>query len=227
MIFPPYIAIVDDDETVGKALKRVLRHLNFEVRVFSSGQLFLGAVSESLPVVAIFDVQMPEISGLDLQERLLAEERNIPILFITASDDAELRRQALANGAVGFIGKPFKRQEILELVQKACNVEQPKPQGLKLRLQSPVLDWNLTPPVLSGADLDMFDLKPCPFCRAHPRLDKISVVDARGRTCFQARVACPNCTAEVSAETKAVFSTSMSAVNDAMKRWNRRQALPS
>ena len=226
MLLPPYIAVVDDDETVSKALKRALRPLNLEVRIFSSGRLFLGALSERIPLVAIFDVQMPELSGLDLQERLIAEERNIPIIFITASDDAELRRQAMANGAVGFIGKPFQRLEILELVGKACNTVQPKTPGLKLRLQSPVLDWNLTPPALGEADYELFDLKPCPFCRAHPRLDKISFTDARGKPCFQARVACPNCTAEVSAETKRVFPTSMSAVNDAMQRWNRRNPLP-
>ncbi|MGC8989721.1 MAG: response regulator transcription factor, partial [Verrucomicrobiia bacterium] len=83
------IAIVDDNESVGKALRRILRPLPAEIRVFTSAGEFLRAFEDRDPSVLVLDLQMPEMDGLQLQQHLRRENREVPIIFITARDDEE------------------------------------------------------------------------------------------------------------------------------------------
>jgi len=228
MIIPPYLALVDDDESVTRALKRLLKVVGLDIRVFGSGLVFLEAVAERPPEVAILDVQMPDLSGLDVQERLVERGVAVPILFITAFDDEEVRRRALARGAAGFISKPFERQALLDQIAAVWQ-RAPKPAtasatatATRLVLQSrgPATHQPLV--ASGGADFELTDLRPCPFCHTYPRLDKKCSLDSRGRAWYVARIVCPRCNAEVACESRHGFTTAAAAASDASQRWNSR-----
>jgi FixJ family two-component response regulator len=105
----PLVAIVDDDESVGRALERLVRALGMAAESYVSSEDFIHQL-ESLPSFrldcVIVDVQMPGLNGLEVQRRLRRLHQNIPIIFITAYDDDIARKQALADGAVAFLRKP-------------------------------------------------------------------------------------------------------------------------
>jgi FixJ family two-component response regulator len=104
----PLVAIIDDDESVSRSTKRLLRSVGIASDSFPSGEAFLQqrAVMPSFrPDCVILDVQMPGLNGLEVQRRLAGS--GLPVIFITAHDDAGVREQALAEGAVAFLRKPF------------------------------------------------------------------------------------------------------------------------
>ena len=115
------IAIVDDDMSVCRALKRLVRSLGMNADTFTSGQGFLDLL-QAMPSFhadcAILDVQMPGMNGLEVQERLARSGSAIPVIFITAHDEVGAREQALARGAVAFLRKPFND----ELFIKTLNI---------------------------------------------------------------------------------------------------------
>ncbi len=117
------ISVVDDDESVRKALKRVFRSMRLNVDTFASAEEFLESLGDRspsrTPSCLVLDVRMPGMSGLELQEFLAAAERPIPIIFITAHEDNQARAQAFQAGAVGFLQKPFDHTLLLEAVTKA------------------------------------------------------------------------------------------------------------
>jgi FixJ family two-component response regulator len=104
----PFIAIVDDDESVCHAIKRLARSLGMEADTFASGQEFIDFI-EAMPSqrfdCVILDVQMPGLNGLDVQERLKRRGNRFPIIFITAHDEVNVRERALAAGAAAFLRK--------------------------------------------------------------------------------------------------------------------------
>jgi FixJ family two-component response regulator len=106
----PLIAIIDDDESVCRALRRLVRSLAMDAETFSSGQQFLDlleAMPSFQPDCLILDVQMPGLNGLHVQRLLAANARALPVIFITAHDELGVRENALAAGAVAFLRKPF------------------------------------------------------------------------------------------------------------------------
>jgi FixJ family two-component response regulator len=109
----PVIAIVDDDESVCRALKRLVRSLGMEADVFLSGRKFVDLIE------AILDVQMPGITGLDVQRRLAAFGSSMPIIFITAHDEAGVRERALRMGALAFLRKPFDDELFIRTLRAA------------------------------------------------------------------------------------------------------------
>jgi FixJ family two-component response regulator len=103
------IAIVDDDERVGRALERLVRSLNMAAETYLSGEDFINQIESlpsSRPDCVILDVQMPIMSGIETQKRIRRIHRDIPIVFITAYDDDVSREFALAGGAIAFLRKP-------------------------------------------------------------------------------------------------------------------------
>jgi FixJ family two-component response regulator len=103
----PLISIVDDDNTARAATESLVRSLGFETRTFASGESFLQSSSLSETRCLILDVQMPNMTGIELQDHLLQLGFDIPIIFITAYPDETVRQRALQAGAVGFLAKPF------------------------------------------------------------------------------------------------------------------------
>jgi FixJ family two-component response regulator len=109
----PLISIVDDDEGIRHALKSLIDSVGFRAEVFDSGEKFLNSPYLSQTDCLIADVRMPGMSGLELQDRLSAAGRSIPIVFISAHDDKEARARGLRAGAIDFLQKPFSEDSLL------------------------------------------------------------------------------------------------------------------
>ena len=114
-----FVAIVDDDDLMRGALQGLLKEAGLPARAFASGEEFLGSGAQHLSSCLIADIRMPDMSGLDLQARLNAEQVRIPIIFITAHGYEATRVQALRAGAMDFLVKPFDDEVLLRSVRAA------------------------------------------------------------------------------------------------------------
>ena len=117
------VSVVDDDESMRKVLRRLIKSFGFGVEVFSSAEEFIESSEPRKYGCLILDVRMPGMSGLELQSKLVAEGCDIPIIFVTAHCDEMIRAQALAAGAADFISKPFSRAELSETIKMAVEVK--------------------------------------------------------------------------------------------------------
>ena len=115
------VAVIDDEVSVRKALARLLSAASFEPQTYGSAQEFLDSLKTGEPDCAIIDIHMPDISGFDLYRHLLREKRSIPVIVITAFDDAETRRQCLAAGAIRFLTKPLHGPALIEAIIAATH----------------------------------------------------------------------------------------------------------
>ena len=113
------VAIVDDDESVQRALQDLIESDGLSALCFGSAEQFLDSEARNKAACLIADVRMPGLSGLELQAKLKAERCRIPVVFITAHGDAELRIHAMREGAVQFLSKPFDDTVLLEIVHAA------------------------------------------------------------------------------------------------------------
>ena len=113
----PWIAVVDDDPAVLKALSRLLRSHAFRARTYGSGQEFLAALPAGLPDCLIVDLQMPEMNGLELQQHLVSNGIKIPTILITAHGDVALRDHD--GGLVASLRKPLQEKALLDAIDKA------------------------------------------------------------------------------------------------------------
>lgn len=116
------LAMVDDDPSVRNATGRLLKSFGFTVEVFASGEEFLLSGSLRITSCLVLDVQMPGMSGLQLQSHLAAAGYRIPIIFITAYPDERTRAQALEAGAVDFLNKPFGEQDLLSGIRSVLRL---------------------------------------------------------------------------------------------------------
>jgi FixJ family two-component response regulator len=117
------VAVIDDDEAFRAALQRLLKSAGFQVRSFASAEDFLNSGQQRETGCLVADIRMPGMSGLDLQAKLNADHCPIPIIFITAHGDEQMRLQAMRGGAVKFLGKPFDSAILLESVRVALGNE--------------------------------------------------------------------------------------------------------
>ena len=106
----PLIAVVDDDEAVRGATRRLMRSLGYQVSTFSSAEEFLGSEQIRDTTCLITDLHMPGMSGIELQDRLIADGRRIPVIFTTGYPDEKVRIRAMKAGAIGFFTKPCNDQ---------------------------------------------------------------------------------------------------------------------
>ena len=118
---PLLLSVVDDDEMLRESLPELLREFGFSARAFSSGQEFLSSNYVDETRCLILDVAMPGMSGLEVQEELKRRGRAIPIIFITGQKDEDIRKQALRQGAVNVLYKPFSDSALLEAVNAAVS----------------------------------------------------------------------------------------------------------
>jgi len=116
---PKLIAIIDDDKSVQNALQDLLESEGLSALCFGSAEQFLASGAQHKASCLIVDIRMPGMSGLDLQAKLNSECCRLPIIFITAHGDAKMRIQAMRDGAVEFLTKPFDNAVLLETVQAA------------------------------------------------------------------------------------------------------------
>ena len=113
------ISIVDDDESIRDSTRQLLRLAGYQVATFDSAESFLDADAVDKAECIILDVRMPGMDGLELQRRLNTSGAEVPIVFVTAYDDASSRRQAIEAGAVDFLSKPFETNTLLSTVEIA------------------------------------------------------------------------------------------------------------
>ena len=121
----PLIAIVDDDESVCRAIRRLFQSVSMDAETFQSGGDFLellDAMPSFQPDCLILDVQMPGINGLDLQKSLTQRGNRVPVVFISAHDEIGVREQALQIGAIGFLRKPFDDELLLKTVNQVLRL---------------------------------------------------------------------------------------------------------
>ena len=114
------ISIVDDDLSVRRALRRLVGSAGYQVETFASAQEFLSSARPAGPGCLVLDVHMDGMSGFELQERLVSDQREIPIIFITAHDDAGTRERIRTSGAVGYLSKPFDPQALLDAIHRVA-----------------------------------------------------------------------------------------------------------
>ncbi|MBS1797418.1 MAG: response regulator [Acidobacteria bacterium] len=116
---PPLISVIDDDESMREALQSLLRSVGFRTTVFASAEDFLTSGRFSESDCLILDVRMPGMSGLELQQKLAAENRRIPTIFISAHSETDEKKRALDAGAIDFLYKPFSEESLLDAVDSA------------------------------------------------------------------------------------------------------------
>ncbi len=115
----PIVFVVDDDASVRDAVKRLISSVSLRVETFGSTREFLSSRRPDVPACLVLDVRLPDVSGLELQRELADADIHIPIIFITGHADVPMTVRAMKAGAVEFLTKPFRGQELLDAIQEA------------------------------------------------------------------------------------------------------------
>jgi FixJ family two-component response regulator len=130
---PPSIVVIDDDASVRRALENLFRSVGFDVELFGSPQEFLHSERPDRPGCIVLDVRFPGRSGLDMQRDLAAADAQLPIIFITGYGDIPMSVRAMKAGAIEFLTKPFRDQDLLDAVGAALEKDRTRRAG-ELRL---------------------------------------------------------------------------------------------
>jgi FixJ family two-component response regulator len=115
----PMVFVVDDDAAIRESLDSLIRSVGLRVESFSSAQEFLQRPAAETPACLVLDVRLPGLSGLDLQRELIGKKGSIPIIFITGHGDIPMSVRAMKAGAVEFLTKPFRDQDLLDAIHQA------------------------------------------------------------------------------------------------------------
>lgn len=116
---PSLVAIVDDEESVRKALGRLVRAAGFDVQTYASGADFLHSLARNSPQCVVLDLRMPQMSGVEVQSAMAQARRDVPVVIITGDDAAESRQQTLVRGARAFLRKPVDETTLLDAIRTA------------------------------------------------------------------------------------------------------------
>ena len=115
----PLISIVDDDDSLRNSLDNLIRSVGFHAQGFSSAEAFLSSNQAHDTACLILDMRLPGMNGLELQRQLLAANWRIPIIFITSHADGDAEARALEAGAVDYLYKPFREEQLLNAIDAA------------------------------------------------------------------------------------------------------------
>jgi FixJ family two-component response regulator len=115
------VFVIDDDAAIREALQSLIRSVGLSVKTFASAREFLTSQRRDAPACLVLDVRLPGLSGLDLQRELVEAEIHLPIIFITGHGDIPMTVQAMKAGAVEFLTKPFRDQDLLDAIQQAID----------------------------------------------------------------------------------------------------------
>jgi FixJ family two-component response regulator len=113
------VLVIDDDAAMREALQSLVRSVGLRVETFAAARAFLSSHRPDAPAGLVLDVRLPGLSGLDLQRELSEAEIHLPIMFITGHGDIPMMVQAMKAGAVEFLTKPFRDQDLLDAIQQA------------------------------------------------------------------------------------------------------------
>ena len=119
----PIVFVVDDDSSVREALTDLITSIGLLVEAFKSAREFLEHRRGDAPACLVLDVRLPGLSGLDLQRELVRTEASIPIIFITGHGDIPMAVRAIKEGAIDFLAKPFRDQDLLDAIQQALKLD--------------------------------------------------------------------------------------------------------
>jgi FixJ family two-component response regulator len=126
----PQVYIVDDDVSVREGVGRLIRSTGLKVKTFSTAQEILASLRTEMPSCLVLDVQLPGINGLELQQQLATKELQVPIIFLTGYGDIPTSVRAMKAGAIEFLTKPFRDEELLsavtQAIERASKIEQLK-----------------------------------------------------------------------------------------------------
>jgi FixJ family two-component response regulator len=147
------IFVVDDDASMREALQRLLRSVGLQVTTFASAREFLQHRGADAPGCLVLDVRLPGLSGLDLQHELAAAQMDLPIIFITGYGDIPMTVQAMKAGAVEFLTKPFRDQDLLDAIQHALERDR---RARAQRLE--MAEWRGRYATLTPRERDVFGL---------------------------------------------------------------------
>jgi FixJ family two-component response regulator len=116
----PVISIVDDDLSVRRALRRLVGSAGYLVETFASAHEFLSSTPSARTACLVLDIYLEGMNGFELQEQLTADRVAIPVIFITAHDDAATRERIRRSGAAGYLGKPFDGHALLDAIRRVA-----------------------------------------------------------------------------------------------------------
>jgi two-component system response regulator FixJ len=120
----PTVFIVDDDAAIRFAMQALMDSVNLNHEIFASADEFLDKVGDQRPGCLVLDIRMPGLGGLELQEELIKRGNTLPIIFITGHGDVPMAVEAMQKGAVDFIQKPFRDQELLDRIREALTTDE-------------------------------------------------------------------------------------------------------
>ena len=141
----PVVFIVDDEEAVRDSIGLLLRSVNIRSRVFNDARAFLDSYRPEEPGCLVLDIRMPRMSGMELQQELNRRGWGIPLIFMTGHGDVPMAVEAMRAGAVDFLQKPFKDDELIRRVQKALEQDARLREQLSSREQIRARFESLTP----------------------------------------------------------------------------------
>ena len=119
------VAIVDDEESVRRALARLVRSAGFDVQTFASGADFLHSLARSVPHCVVLDLRMPHMSGFETQDAMIEAQCFVPVVIITGDDSPEARQQTLGRGAKAYLRKPVDEMMLLDAIHSAIQSAAP------------------------------------------------------------------------------------------------------
>src|SRR5258705_8330661 len=124
----PFVFVIDDDSSIRESLRNLIRSMGLNVQTFASAQEFLTSQRPDAPSCLVLDVQLPGLSGLDLQQELAKVGVQIPIIFITGHGDIPMTVRAMKAGAIEFLTKPFHDEDLLNAIHVALERDRAKRQ---------------------------------------------------------------------------------------------------
>ena len=135
------VLVIDDDASMREAISRLLHAIGLTIRTFGSAREFLGTRLPDIPACVVLDVRLPDLSGLDLQREMVERGIHVPVIFITGHGDIQMSVQAMKAGAVEFLTKPFRDQELIDAVRSGIHRDR---EGRKERTELAVLREGLS-----------------------------------------------------------------------------------
>jgi FixJ family two-component response regulator len=147
------VFIVDDDADVRLSIQRLLKTVGLRAELFATAQHFLRRNIPDSPSCLVLDVRLPEMGGLEVQHKLAAAGINIPIIFVTAHGDIPMSVKAIKSGAVEFLTKPFRDQDLLDAIQQALKRDQ-----LARRQQSEIAELHERHKSLTAREREVMEL---------------------------------------------------------------------
>ncbi len=141
----PRVYIVEDDEAVRESLQLMLESVGYKTRVFTNANAFLEQHHSDMAGCLVLDIRMPGINGMELQRKLNERNSMLPVIFVTGHGDVPMAVEAMQQGALDFVQKPYREQELLEKIERAFEIDKTNRESLQQRQTIVARLHNLTP----------------------------------------------------------------------------------